>query len=772
MRPIALLLFLQAALLAQPVSLLPDDVFSAFRQSGSPLQVSIVDVEGQPFTRAWRLRTPDANTNRNAWDIRIIGNGARAVTEGETIVATFWARTIEAPPGSQAYTRFVFEQNGPPYDKSTETPIAPPAEWRRYQIAFTSRARYEANPPGYSVHFWVTYGPQTIEIGGLSVMSHGNTPIRDLGIDGWPYDGASADAPWRAPAAERIEQLRKGDIVVEVRGDDGQPLPAAAVRVRMKKHAFPWGSAIDGGTLLSNTKYQEMTTRLFNHAVLENDLKWPQWEGNRQRALNAVRWLNERGISVRGHNLVWPGSQYLPSDVRTMLAAPSPDPAALRRRVNDHIRNIVEATKGQLIDWDVINEAVANKDIQRILGDAEMGEWFRMARAGDSQSKLYINDYNILAAGGMDIRHQDAYYEIIRYLDSIGAPVDGIGMQGHFAQGTPPERMLQILDRFGALGKEIKITEYDFNSSDEELQAQFTRDLLTVCFSHPAVKGFLLWGFWEQRHWLPRGAMYRSDWSAKPMAAVWDDMIYKQWWTDVSGQTDAQGVFRTRGFLGDYDIEISAGGRNVTVSLRVASNTAANTVTVPVNAPSIAAVVNSANFREGAVAPRQLITIWARNLTSAPATRVFFDDREVPAYFPLADRVTALTPDTLSASPRLVIEHQGRRSEPVTLSPAPAAPGVFTLNQAGSGTIVSHPPGPYRRGDSLAFWFTGDARASSLTVTVGGRSCPLEFRGEIFPGVTQVNIRIPDDAPLSLEAPLVLTVAGASSQPGITVPVQ
>jgi hypothetical protein len=38
------------------------------------------------------------------------------------------------------------------------------------------------------------------------------------------------------------------------------------------------------------------------------------------------------------------------------------------------------------------------------------------------------------------------------------------------------------------------------------------------------------------------------------------DLVLKEWWTDVTGKTDAQGVFATRGFLGDYEISVGITG--------------------------------------------------------------------------------------------------------------------------------------------------------------------------------------------------------------------
>jgi hypothetical protein len=47
---------------------------------------------------------------------------------------------------------------------------------------------------------------------------------------------------------------------------------------------------------------------------------------------------------------------------------------------------------------------------------------------------------------------------------------------------------------------------FDINTDDEELQADYTRDFLTLAYSHPTVVGVQLWGFWERSHWKPEAA--------------------------------------------------------------------------------------------------------------------------------------------------------------------------------------------------------------------------------------------------------------------------
>ena len=60
--------------------------------------------------------------------------------------------------------------------------------------------------------------------------------------------------------------------------------------------------------------------------------------------------------------------------------------------------------------------------------------------------------------------------------------------------------------------------------------------------------------------------MMRRDWSLKPNGRVYQDLVFRKWWTNASGRTGANGAFATRGFLGDYDIEVKAGGTTRTVN--------------------------------------------------------------------------------------------------------------------------------------------------------------------------------------------------------------
>lgn len=560
------------AQLPEPVSALAGQTFRYSGPASGAIagKATEVPVENMEFTRAWRLETISLPENPEAsveWSMQFKATADAALQKDDTVLATFWIRCVEAP-GGECANRLVVERNSNPYTKSYSTVQLSGSEWRQVKVAF--RAAENLSARQWTAGFWMGQQVQTVEIAAVEVLIYGQgVPFEDLGVDPF-YEGAAEDAPWRQQALERIERIRKAPLRVIVEDAGGQPVPGATVRVRMKSHEFNWGTAVAAQQLLGvsddSDRYRDFVLSNFNMVVLENDLKWPQWEQNRQRALDALTWLEEHGITrVRGHNLIWPGWQWLPKDLQALQS----DPAALRERIRSHIEDVVTSTRGRLVDWDVLNEPYSNRDLQKILGDEAMAEWFQEARKHDERPRLYINDYNILSAGGTDLAHRNHFAHTIRFLLDQGAPVEAIGMQGHFGSPTPPELMLRILDRFASFQLPLAVTEYDFDTKDEELQARFFRDLLITLYSHPSVESFLMWGFWEGRHWLPNGAMIRRDWSEKSSFGVWREMVYDRWWTRAELATDEAGVCALRGFKGAYEIEAEWEGRKTNAELRL-----------------------------------------------------------------------------------------------------------------------------------------------------------------------------------------------------------
>jgi endo-1,4-beta-xylanase len=540
------------------------------------VDLDIVPVKGQEFKEAIRAKVKETSTN--PWDVQLQARTAAAIAAGDVILATFHFRTEWAPRESgEGKTEINVELAREPWTKVKVFGVQAAHAWRKIVVSFVAERDFAAGEA--QVVFRLGYSRETIDIGGVTIENLGRQArLADLPVTRITYRGMEEDAGWRVAAAERIEKLRKADVNIVVKDKTGRPLAGAQVSARMKRHAFPFGTAAPAHRLLDpeSEKYREVLLESFNTVTLENDLKWVPLAGDwgprftLERVLRASDWLKEHGIDLRGHVLVWPGWKNLPKYLRVL----EDDPVELHDEVERRIRDIATAMKGRLIHWDVLNEPFDNHDLFDILGDEIAVEWFQLARMTDPAPKLFINDYAILAGGGGTTAHRDHFEGMIQMLVDQGAPLDGIGMQGHFGTTlTAPEDMLAILDRYAKFGKTIWITEYDVVVDDEEIAGKFTRDFYTTMFSHPAVGGIVMWGFWDADHWKKNSGMYRKDWSLKPTGKAYRDLVLGQWWTEIRGETDSKGVYSSRGFLGDYEITVQAGGKTKTVkaSLRAGS---------------------------------------------------------------------------------------------------------------------------------------------------------------------------------------------------------
>src|SRR5450756_2311754 len=345
-RAILATLLLTAAALADPSPLVPGDPLDCFfaRMDGAGTR-SIVAVSGMPFSRALHVKTGAVPATANAWDIRPRCFTTLAARQDDVVAVTFWMRAIAAPDG-RGLTSFVLERNDSPYTKSVTYTAAAGPEWKQVEVPFTMAETYAAN--AYNFSFWVTYANQEIEIGGIAILDYGpGIPFSQLGLSTWPYAERAADAPWRAAAAARIDRYRKGDLAVIARDDSGQPIPGAAVHVKMNRHAFGFGTAVAGDILMNSgadgQKYRDALKRLFNKVVTENVLKWPPFESwGRAQADYMLPWFAANGFAmVRGHNVIWPAAQYLPADVQPMLKATPVDTSPISARVNQHIAGVM-----------------------------------------------------------------------------------------------------------------------------------------------------------------------------------------------------------------------------------------------------------------------------------------------------------------------------------------------------------------------------------------------------------------------------------------------
>jgi uncharacterized protein (TIGR03437 family) len=159
------------------------------------------------------------------------------------------------------------------------------------------------------------------------------------------------------------------------------------------------------------------------------------------------------------------------------------------------------------------------------------------------------------------------------------------------------------------------------------------------------------------------------------------------------------------------------------------------------------------------------------------------------------------------AQASLTVTVNGVTSNAATVNLATYSPGLFSLNQQGTGQgailiggtpMFAAPVGtfptsrPARQGEFVTIFCTGlgpvtnqpasgaavptvpQSLTTTLpTVTVGGMSASVSFSGLApgFVGLYQVNIQVPQNAPIGDAVPVVLSIGGTTSN-NITMAVQ
>jgi len=491
------------------------------------------------------------------------------------------------------FTRVLLQGPEPEYLKLISRNINSASEWEEFFIP--AKVTQDFAKGELSLMFELGAGdkPQRFQLAGIELYNYQqDIAFVDLPKTKATYVGRDDDATWRTEAAARIEEHRKGDFTLTLQTPSGDKITDADIHINMLKHAYHFGSAVVSSMLVGEDAdaqmYQQKVLELFNQAGPENDLKWAPWIGewgnsfNQETTLAGLQWLKDNAFYTRGHVLVWPSKRNLPDAMQQYLPddPANADPQALVE-VKNHIDDITSKTAGLISEWDVLNEPYDNHYLMDAFGDEVMLDWFEQARLNLPDQKLYINDYSILSSAGADTAHQQHYQDTINYLYTNEAPIDGIGLQSHFNEVlTDITKVYSIIDRFHQAfpTAAIRSTEFDVSTLDEQLQADYTRDFVTIFFSHPSTVGVQLWGFWAGRHWYPEAALYDLEWREKPNALVWKDLIFNQWHSQFEAKTSTDGTFVGRGYYGKYEITFSHQGLEQTLTFSIEKGAANNIV--------------------------------------------------------------------------------------------------------------------------------------------------------------------------------------------------
>lgn len=244
-------------------------------------------------------------------------------------------------------------------------------------------------------------------------------------------------------------------------------------------------------------------------------------------------------------------------------------------------------------------------------------------------------------------------------------------------------------------------------------------------------------------------------------------------------------------------------------------------------APQITAIVNSASFQQGTLAPGDLIAIFGFGLgpatltifdpsvppipTSlpgvAPSTSVTINGTPAPVLYTSSTQATVIVPYSVSGmTAQVIVTYGGLVSQPVTVAVAPADPALYSLASSGQGQgailnfnsvtgdyTINSTANPASRGSTVILYMTGAGTTTSAVynqliplappvtpiltpaVTIGGQSATVQAAqappGSV-PGLIQLNVTVPATLSAGAALPVVVTVGGVPSPSGLTMAVR
>ena len=393
----------------------------------------------------------------------------------------------------------------------------------------------------------------------------------DFLIDEVVLEPLPRSSDWRAEAAAGIEAHRTSDLTVTVVDASGDPVPGATVTVEQTARSFPFGTAVSVPEL-SIPEYASFITGHFNWITPENAAKWPVVQptpspANYWQPDQIDAFAQQQGLTVYGHNIFWAVERRVPDWVKAL------GDAALESAMETRADELLGRYAGRWPAWDVNNEMLHGSFFADRLGEPIRAWMFQRARQADPAARLYVNDYAILT-GTRGVEYLDQ----IAGLLAAGAPIDGVGVQGHFFSPVDPDLVRNRLDLIAEAGLPVRVTEFDVGTLDDAQRADWVEKFFRVAFSHPAVEGISIWGFWENRHWRgAESALVDADWTVNAAGQMLIDLL-EEWRTEETLAADGAGVATLRAFHGTHTVTATSGASEAVATVEVMPGEAASVV--------------------------------------------------------------------------------------------------------------------------------------------------------------------------------------------------
>ncbi|MDR1569343.1 MAG: endo-1,4-beta-xylanase [Oscillospiraceae bacterium] len=400
---------------------------------------------------------------------------------------------------------------------------------------------------------------------------------------------------------------RSSRVALRFVGADGKPIVGKEARVRQTDIRFKLGARARELYIAFNPATREIRrataiylwekiAELFNSAWLDA-FDWIDHEKSQRTFIDqplrdAVQWLTDRNLDVKGHSLYW--------NIKEPAWTRAIEPERVARLALDRAQRLVSDFAPHISDWTVIKSAVALTkpygDSDPMVGRAESDKqntlalairngslpdfqrgMFETAKAANPGAIFRVNDFD----------RNGAFEALLRRWLDEGFPLDAIGLECMpILYDKEYEAFLDALERYASLGLPMHVSlnvtpyhddEFLFYETPiqgwripieehtpqgmEDRQARYAAKVYDALYACPRVYAAAEIQMVDVANKFKPPGIFHQDYSERAICDVIRERLNGAWRTEGAAVTNANGEIEFVGTAGSYEAEL--GGKRV-----------------------------------------------------------------------------------------------------------------------------------------------------------------------------------------------------------------
>lgn len=241
-------------------------------------------------------------------------------------------------------------------------------------------------------------------------------------------------------------------------------------------------------------------------------------------------------VGIRGHTLIWNNDQQ-PAWLNLLSTTD------MQAVMDEHIEVTMSRYAGRVKTWDVVNEAVGVVSYDSLtlregpflarLGIEYIANSFKRARSVDPGAMLVLNETHTERDDAFGLLYRRGLLALLDLLLDQGAPLDGVGLQGHIQSGVPfnDAAYAEFLNEISKRGLFIELTELDVNdkgfpddiAARDARVADAYRRFLGIVLANKSVRSISFWQLADRAsHYFADASYTEPGVSRRPRPLLFD----------------------------------------------------------------------------------------------------------------------------------------------------------------------------------------------------------------------------------------------------------